>query len=54
MLDELRVLDMGPGIAPSFCAKLLADYGAEVVKVEPPGEGDRPGAWAFRGQRPAP
>ena len=40
MLDGLRVLDMGPGIAPSFCAKLLADYGAEVVKVEPPGEGD--------------
>ncbi len=31
---------MGPGIAPSFCAKLLADYGAEVVKVEPPGKGD--------------
>lgn len=40
MLDGLRVLDMGPGIAPSFCAKLLADYGAEVVKVEPPGQGD--------------
>ena len=31
---------MGPGIAPSFCAKMLADYGAEVIKVEPPGEGD--------------
>ena len=40
MLDGLRVLDLGPGIAPSFCAKLLADYGAEVVKVEPPGAGD--------------
>ena len=40
MLDGLRVLDMGPGIAPSFCAKLLADYGAEVVKVEPLGQGD--------------
>ena len=40
MLDGLRVLDMGPGIAPSFCAKLLADYGAEVIKVEPPGKGD--------------
>ena len=40
MLDGLRVLDLGPGIAPSFCAKLLADYGAEVVKVEPPGKGD--------------
>ena len=40
MLDGLRVLDLGPGIAPSFCAKLLADYGASVVKVEAPGEGD--------------
>ena len=40
MLDGLRVLDLGPGIAPSFCARLLADYGAEVIKVEPPGEGD--------------
>ena len=40
VLEGLRVLDMGPGIAPSFCAKLLADYGAEVIKVEPPGQGD--------------
>ena len=40
MLHGLRVLDLGPGIAPSFCAKLLADYGAEVVKIEPPGIGD--------------
>lgn len=40
LLDGLRVLDLGPGIAPSFCARLLADYGAEVVKVESPGEGD--------------
>ena len=39
MLAGLRVLDLGPGIAPSFCAKLLADYGAEVIKVEPP-QGD--------------
>ena len=40
LLDGLRVLDLGPGIAPSFCAKLLADYGASVVKVEPPADGD--------------
>ncbi len=40
LLDGLRVLDLGPGIAPSFCAKLLADYGASVVKVEPPAAGD--------------
>ena len=40
MLARLNVLDLGPGTAPSFCAKLLADYGAAVVKVEPPGRGD--------------
>ena len=40
LLDGLRVLDLGPGIAPSFCAKLLADYGASVVKMEPPAAGD--------------
>jgi crotonobetainyl-CoA:carnitine CoA-transferase CaiB-like acyl-CoA transferase len=35
----LRVLDFGQGIASPYCAMLLAVYGAEVVKVEPP-EGD--------------
>lgn len=40
MLHGLRTLDLGPGIAPAFCAKLLADYGADVIKVEPPGRGD--------------
>ena len=36
----LRVVELGDGIAPSYCTKLLADYGAEVIKVELP-EGDR-------------
>ena len=40
LLEGIRVLDMGPEIAAPFCARLLADYGADVVKVEPPGEGD--------------
>jgi crotonobetainyl-CoA:carnitine CoA-transferase CaiB-like acyl-CoA transferase len=35
----LRVLDLGQGIASPHCAMLLAVYGAEVIKVEPP-EGD--------------
>src|SRR4051794_215725 len=35
----LRVLDFGQGIASPYCAMLLAAYGADVIKVEPP-EGD--------------
>ena len=36
----LRVIEVGDGIASSYCTKLLADYGSEVIKVELP-EGDR-------------
>ena len=55
MLHGLRVLDLGPGIAPSFCAKLLADYGAEVIKIEPPGAGDPARrAGPFAGNAPHP
>ncbi len=37
VLEGVRVLDLSQDIAGSFCARLLADYGAEVIKLEPPG-----------------
>tara|TARA_B110000116_G_scaffold257911_1_gene258526 strand:- start:23 stop:1219 length:1197 start_codon:yes stop_codon:yes gene_type:complete len=40
LLDGFRVLDMGSGISAPWCAKILTDYGAEVIKVETPGSGD--------------
>lgn len=40
MLDGVRVLEMGGHVSAAFCAKLLGDYGADVIKAEPPGEGD--------------
>ena len=39
-LDGLRVLDLGTRIAAPFCAGLLGEQGAEVIKIEQPGTGD--------------
>ena len=39
-LEGLRVLDLGTRIAAPFCAGLLGEQGAEVIKVEQPGTGD--------------
>lgn len=39
-LSGLFVLDLSENISGPFCTKLLADYGAEVIKIEKPGEGD--------------
>src|SRR6478672_5156615 len=39
-LDGLKVLDLGTRIAAPFCAGLLGEQGAEVIKIEQPGTGD--------------
>ena len=39
-LSGLRVLDLGTRIAAPFCAGLLGEQGAEVIKIEQPGTGD--------------
>jgi len=44
-LQGIRVLELGSLIAGPFCAKTLADFGAEVIKVEPPGDGDPLRRW---------
>ncbi|MEL6434487.1 MAG: CoA transferase, partial [Pseudomonadota bacterium] len=44
-LDGLRVIELGQLIAGPFCGQLMADFGAEVVKVEPPEIGDAMRQW---------
>ena len=44
-LADLRVLEMGQLLAGPFCGQLLADFGAEVIKLEQPGVGDPMREW---------
>ncbi len=44
-LDGIRVLEVGQLLAGPFAGCILAYYGAEVIKVEPPGEGDPIRQW---------
>ena len=39
-LEGLRVLDLSHFLPGPFLTLAMADHGAEVIKVEPPGEGD--------------
>jgi formyl-CoA transferase len=44
-LDGIRVLELGQLIAGPFAAKMLAEFGAEVIKIEPPIKGDPLRQW---------
>jgi formyl-CoA transferase len=44
-LEGVRVVELGTLIAGPFCSRILAEFGAEVVKIEAPGEGDPLRKW---------
>jgi len=44
-LDDVRVLELGSMLAGPFCGTLLGEFGAEVIKVEKPGQGDALREW---------
>lgn len=44
-LTGLRVIEMGQLLAGPFCGQLMADFGAEVIKIEQPGLGDPMRQW---------
>ena len=44
-LADIRVVEMGQLLAGPFCGQILADFGAEVIKIEPPGAGDPMREW---------
>ena len=50
-LDGLRVLELGSLIAGPFSARLMAEFGADVIKIESPARGDDPGGDPLRSWR---
>ena len=44
-LEDVKVLDLSHALAGPFCSTMLADFGAQVIKLEPPGAGDLARTW---------
>lgn len=44
-LEGVKVIEMGSLIAGPFCSRLLGEFGAEVIKIEPPKKGDQLRQW---------
>ena len=44
-LTGLRIIELGHFIAAPFCTRVLADLGADVIKIEPPVRGDPVRTW---------
>ncbi len=54
-LNELCVVEWGNGVPAAHCARLVSDFGAEVIKAEAPGRGDETRRYGpFVGDRPDP
>ena len=49
LLDGVRVVDMSRLVAGNMTTHVLADYGADVIKVERPGKGDDLRSWRVEG-----
>jgi crotonobetainyl-CoA:carnitine CoA-transferase CaiB-like acyl-CoA transferase len=45
ILDEVRVVELSEALAGPYCAMLLGDFGADVIKIERPGVGDQSRGW---------
>lgn len=53
-LSHFRIVELSEGVAGEYCGKLLSDFGAEVVKIEPPSGSPTRGLGPFLGDEAGP